>query len=181
MAERHHYSVLPRDESRVGKKLSMAGRHHYSVLPRGESRVGEERSTAGRQWTETTIRSLRWSAQPVTPHTTSGLGLRLGSGSHRCSDHCSVVFVRDGKSYFPSLHVTVSLDPALPRCIVAVAIHCLVDLCSRHSRCCSSRLLILVSSRLNTTSRRCWSWSCISGLAYITAHNATIDDMIICR
>ena len=77
MAERHHYSVLPRDESRVGKKLSMAGRHHYSVLPRGESRVGEERSTAGRQWTETTIRSLRWSAQPVTPHTTSGLGLGL--------------------------------------------------------------------------------------------------------
>ena len=55
MAEKHHYSVLPRDESRVGKKLSMAGRHHYSVLPRGESRVGEERSTAGRQWTSAAV------------------------------------------------------------------------------------------------------------------------------
>ena len=36
--------------------------------------------------------------------------------------------VYDGKSYFLSLHVTVSLDPALTHCSVAVAVHCWVDL-----------------------------------------------------
>jgi len=61
--------------------------------------------------------------------------------------------VCDGKSCPPSLHVTVSLDPAPPlHCTVAVAIHCWVDLCSGYSRCCSSLVLILVSRHLNTTS-----------------------------
>ena len=46
--------------------------------------------------------------------------------------------VYDGKSHFRSLHVTVSLDRALPHCIVAVAIHRWVDLCSGYNRCCSS-------------------------------------------
>jgi len=64
------------------------------------------------------------------------------------SAHYSVVSVCDGKSYFSFLHVTVSLDRALPHCTVAVAIHWWVDLRCGYNRCCSSRLLILVLRRL---------------------------------
>jgi len=75
----------------------------------------------------------------------------------------------DGKSYFPSLHVTVSLHPALPHCTIAVAIHRWADLCSGYSRCCSSRLLILVLRHIEITSGRSCNLALEkNGLAYIT-------------
>ena len=103
---------------------------------------------------------------PMVCCQSSGLHLRSGGLGLLRSLLCHVYSLCDGKSYFPSLHVTVSLDPALPHCIVAVAIHCWVDLRGSYSRCCGSRVLILVSRRLDTTSWR--SWSSENGLAYIT-------------
>ena len=92
---------------------------------------------------------------------------------HVCRPLC------DGKSYFPSLimgriHVTVSLDPTLSHCVVVVAIHCWVDLCSGNSPCCSFRVLILVLRYLDATSARAVlvskQWSCLHHCSlFITA------------
>ena len=84
------------------------------------------------------------------------------------SHHCSFTSVCDDKLHPPSLHVTVSLDPALPRCFVAAANRWWIDLRSSYSRHCSSRVLMLILRHLETTSE--WSWSCSwkNGPAYIT-------------
>jgi len=55
---------------------------------------------------------------PMVCCQSSGLDLRSGGLGLLRSLLCHVYSLCDGKSYFPSLHVTVSLDPALPHCIV---------------------------------------------------------------
>jgi len=60
------------------------------------------------------------------------------------------------------LNVTVSLDHALPRCTVAVEIHCMLDLCSGYSRCCIGALTPLLR-RLGLGLEK------LVSLAYITA------------
>ena len=90
-----------------------------------------------------------------------GLSLVLGSGNLDHSDYCSVMSVCDGESYFrPYLSQLV----CIPRCLTvlqAVAIHWWVDLCSGYSRCCSSRVLILVLRLLVLVLVLALKWSCL--------------------